>query len=98
MARKLVFREDLQYIIDELFFIKLEAPLSLQDKIDILIRFIDCAVLESNKENINELKREFYKSMKEAKTVEENKRYYKMLKSLDTLLTDINKNEVDNCE
>lgn len=95
MARKLVDREDLQYIIDELFFIKLQAPEQLQNKIDVLVKFIDCAVLESDKENVNELKREFYKSMKEAKTPEVNKRYYEMYKSLDKLLANNkNRNEV----
>lgn len=88
MPKKLVFREDLQFVIDELFFIKLAAPENLQDQIENLTKYIDTKILESDKNNINELKRIYYKAMKEAKTPEENKRYYEMYKGLDNLLED----------
>lgn len=90
MAKKLVFREDLKYVLDELFEINLMAPSHLHDKIESLITFIDTKVLESDKELVNEAKRAFYESMKKSKSPEENKKYYNMYKDLNNLLPDCN--------
>lgn len=83
MSKKLVEREHLQYIAQELHSIKLQTPSPLYERIDELLKFIEGSIIQSNQDSKNEFKRVIYKRMKEAQTPEENRKWYEFYKSLD---------------
>lgn len=81
--RKLVERDHINYLVSELFYIKLQAPGKLQERIQDLIKFIEDNIVQGDQDSKNEFKRVVYKRMKEAKTPEENRQWYDFYKSLD---------------
>lgn len=83
--KKLVEREHLQYVADELKEIKSQVPPEAQERISNLLIFLESNVLHHDQDSKNEFKRAVYKRMKEAKTEEENRHWYEFYKSLDDM-------------
>lgn len=82
MAKKLVDREHLDYLANELFFIKIQAPGHLQGRIENLMKYIEDNIIQRDLESQSEFKRVIYKRMKEASTPEESKQWHELYMSL----------------
>lgn len=82
MSKKLVERECLNYVQEELFSIKLQSPLKTQERISGLLQYIETNIIHSDKESLNEIKKVVYLNMKNAKTEKESKKWYDYYQNL----------------
>jgi hypothetical protein len=82
MSKKLVGREYLNYVQEELFSIKLQCSLKTQERISGLLQYIETNIIHSDKELLNEIKKVVYLNMKNAKTEKESKKWYNYYQNL----------------
>lgn len=82
MAKKLVEREYIFYLLDKLFSLQMKASGELKNELSSLENYVRKNILEEDKESLNEVKRVIYKRMKEASTKEESKQWADFYKSL----------------
>lgn len=75
-SKKLVEKEHIQHILDQLFKLKLIAPEALKAHISDLENYINTNLLQTDKEALNVLKRLTYKQLQEASTQDEKNRLY----------------------
>lgn len=83
--KKLVEREHIKHIINEIHEIRDYVPCHLKNRLSELEIFIDNNVYNNSKETKNEFKRAIYKRMKNAATPAENKVWYEFYKTVDEL-------------
>lgn len=73
MAKKLVEKEHILYLLDKLFNLQMIASGELRNELSSLESYVRKNILEDNKESLNEVKRAIYKKMKEAPTQKESR-------------------------
>lgn len=79
--KKLVDREHLDYLGQELFYIGLAHQ--TDERIQSLIQYVNDHIIQRDQEEKNEFKRAIYQRMKNATTQEESQQWYDLYKSLD---------------
>lgn len=82
MAKKLVEREHILYLLEQLFTLQMKASGELKTSIGDLENYVRKNILEEDKESLNEVKRAIYKKMKEATSPEESKEWHEYYKKL----------------
>jgi len=84
MAKRVIDFKDIDYIRTELFYIRaMSDDDKVRDRLHGLLDFVEEALVDHSRDIRNEMKRDVYKKIKEAKDKDEANKWYEAYKQID---------------